>query len=60
MRVAVKEGELDKDKMCVYFFEKNENSNTKITPIPIDENGELELYPEGLLDEWGNLMERLI
>ena len=60
MRVAVKEGELDKNKMCVYYFEKNENSNTKITPIPIDENGELELYPEGLLDEWGNLMERLI
>ena len=60
MRVAVKEGDLDKDKMCVYYFEKNENSNTKITPIPIDENGELELYPEGLLDEWGNLMEKLI
>ena len=60
MRVAVKDGELEKDKICIFYSEKDDESNTRITTIPVDAKGELECYPDGVLDEWGNLMARLI
>lgn len=60
MRVAVKDDELKNDKMSIFYFEKDADANTCVTTIPIDAKGELEQYPDGLLDEWGNLMARLM
>jgi hypothetical protein len=33
---------------------------TRVTEIFIDRHGELSNYPDGLLDEWSNLLGRLI
>jgi predicted ATPase len=62
-RVAVKESLIDKDNVSVYYFDRKPDMSsheTKITHIKIDKFGELSNYPEGLLDEWNNLLMRLI
>lgn len=61
VRVAVKDNEIDHSNLGFYYFEKDRNVtlDTVVTPIRIDKNGELDKYPDGLLDEWGNLMGKL-
>lgn len=61
IRVSVKEKNIDADKVRLFYFDKNEATKleTEITPINVDKNGELDSYPTGLLDEWGNLMSQL-
>lgn len=39
------------EKMSVYFLMKNENENTKVEEIKIDEYGELTHWPEGFFDQ---------
>lgn len=60
VRVAVKEGAIAKDDVAVVYYNKDADQNTKTTQIDMDCNGNLDNYPEGLLDEWGALMARLI
>ncbi len=61
VRVAVKESLIDKDNVSVYYFDRKRSSHeTKITHIKIDQFGELSNYPDGLLDEWNNLLMRLL
>lgn len=61
IRVSVKEKNVDAEKVRLFYFDKNEATKleTEITPINVDKNGELDSYPTGLLDEWGNLMSQL-
>lgn len=60
IRVAVKEKKIEPSKAGLYYFEKDSDLNTTISSISIDSTGELDAYPAGLLDEWGDLMARLI
>ena len=52
--------------VIINFFERVAESSdelaaqySKVTPIRIESNGELECYPEGFLDEWPNQMGEL-
>ena len=60
VRVAVKEGRLSASDTVVSYFSRNEDQETTVEEIRMDRNGNLESFPEGLLDEWGLLLERLI
>ena len=63
MRVAVKEGIIQQNQLAVYYFSRDlraEEHKTEITEILVDRHGELNHYPEGLLDEWNNLLVKLI
>lgn len=62
IRVATKENEIDHKSVGLFYFDKSKDNSldTVITSICIDRKGELDQYPQGLLDEWGNLMEKLI
>lgn len=60
VRVAVKEKIIDKRDVSVVYYSKDENLNTVGQLIQIDDNGNLDNYPMGLLDEWGDLMSKLI
>jgi predicted ATPase len=63
VRVAVKEKCLDTNNISINYFSRETQSEThksKVTPILIDKYGELNHYPEGLLDEWNNLLIKLI
>lgn len=51
IRVAVKEKLVDKSKVNLMYFEKTTTEKeqfTKITPIKVDDNGELSDYPENM------------
>lgn len=60
VRVAVKENTIDKRDVSVVYFSKDSDMNTIGTNISIDDEGNLDSYPDGLLDEWGDLMSKLI
>jgi len=63
IRVAVKENEISKDNVVVFYFEKIVDSDeqySKITNIEIDSNGELSDYPTDMLDEWSNQLLKLV
>lgn len=60
VRVAIKEKKVSSEKSCLYYFEKDDDMDSMVIPISIDSKGELESYPVGLLDEWGDMMARLI
>lgn len=62
-RVAVKEDLISRDDLAIYYFSRNvhgEEHRSEITEIGVDRQGELSSYPEGLLDEWNNLLIKLI
>ena len=45
------------------YFEKTTTEKeqyTKITPIKVDKNGELDDYPKDFLDEWSNQLLKLL
>lgn len=60
IRVAVKENCISKDEVSTLYYSKDKKMNSIVTSIRMDSNGNLDNYPEGLLDEWGELMSRLI
>jgi len=63
VRVAVKEGGILPEGVAVYYFTRDLRTTeqmTRVTEIFIDRHGELSNYPDGLLDEWSNLLGRLI
>ena len=63
IRVAVKEGDISKDKVVGFYFERVVESSeqySKITNIEIDEHGELSEYPKNMLEEWSNQMLKLL
>jgi predicted ATPase len=63
IRVAVKEAELERDRVKIFYFEKvyePDEQYSKVTDIEIDKNGELSEYPVNMLDEWNNQLLKLI
>lgn len=60
IRVAVKNGVVQNEKVSVVYFEKDENQNSKANEITMDTNGTLSDFPNGLLDEWGIQMAMLL
>jgi predicted ATPase len=63
IRVAVKENDIDKEKVNILFFDKETTEfeqYSKITPIRIDKNGSLNFYPKNFLDEWTYQLSRLV
>ena len=62
-RVAVKEKLIPQEDLAIYYFSRDIHSKvhkTEVTQIGVDPFGELSHYPEGLLDEWNNLLVKLI
>jgi predicted ATPase len=63
LRVAIKENEIPKNEVGLFFFERKSQGHesfTTISEIQIDKNGELSNYPQNFLDEWNNQLFKLI
>lgn len=63
VRVAVKEGLIDRSQAILFYFEKTMTASeqfSKITDIEIDSRGELSAYPENMMDEWSNQLIKLV
>lgn len=62
IRVAVKEGDIDKNKVAIFYYDKvvkPSEQYSEVINISIDKNGTLSDYPENLLDEWSNQLSKL-
>jgi predicted ATPase len=63
IRVAVKEKKVAKENVNILYFDKETTDSeqySNVTPIEVDENGELSDYPKDFLDEWNNQLLKLI
>lgn len=62
IRLAVKKKKISADKTGIFFFHKDENDNYrhKVISPSIDENGRIDTWPEGFLDEWDNALLELL
>ncbi len=63
IRVAVKQTQISKDLVNILYFDKITNekeSYTNIHTLTVDKNGTLSDEPEGMLDEWGNQLLKLL
>ncbi|HPM11914.1 MAG TPA: DUF3696 domain-containing protein [Bacteroidales bacterium] len=63
IRVGVKERKINKDKVILFYFEKEYTDieqYSNITNIEVDSKGELSEYPKNLLDEWSNQLLKLL
>jgi predicted ATPase len=61
IRVAMKEKIISPEHSKVYYFRKNDNElETIVDTINIDENGNIDKYPKGFFDEWDNNLEKLL
>jgi predicted ATPase len=63
IRVAVKKGNIDCNKVNILFFGKEiteAEQYTTITPIRVDACGSLDTYPKDFMDEWSNQLSELI
>ncbi|MBN1338823.1 MAG: DUF3696 domain-containing protein [Bacteroidales bacterium] len=63
VRVAVKEGLIDKQDVSIYFFDKvttETEQYTEVAKIKIDKRGELSDYPKNFLDTWSHQLLKLI
>ena len=63
IRVAVKENEIEEDKVVLFYFERiieDDEQYSKVTNIEIDKNGELSAYPKDMMDEWSNQLFKLL
>lgn len=63
MRVAVKEEDLAKEKIKLFYFKKiveEQEQYSEITDIELDKNGTLSDYPKNLLSEWTTQLGKLI
>ncbi|MBL7786574.1 MAG: DUF3696 domain-containing protein [Chitinophagales bacterium] len=62
IRVAVRQQEVEPEKIAIFFHEQNNppSSNTQISPIHVDINGQLSYEPANFLDEWQTQLYQLI
>lgn len=62
IRLAVKKKKLSADETGIFFFYKDEKDNYrhKVTLPSIDENGRIDTWPQGFLDEWDNALLELL
>lgn len=63
IRVGVKESPVLKDKTALFYFKKKLEEReqfSEVIDIELDKNGTLSKEPEGLLDEWGIQLLKLL
>lgn len=59
-RIAVKKQEIEFRNVGIVHIGRCEDNQPTIMPIDMDENGNLTLYPDDFMEEWGNQMMQLL
>lgn len=61
VRVAVKQGAIEADKVALHYFERNINSGESEVESPrILPDGQLDRWPEGFFDQWDRSLDALL
>lgn len=63
IRVAVKKLQLDPAIVGLFYFDRDINAESHETIVHrprVDQNGKIDKWPDGFLDEWDNMLDELI
>lgn len=63
IRIAVKEGLIDNEKVALHFINRLDPlsiSTTDILSPVINKSGKLDKWPDGFFDEWDNALDQLV
>lgn len=62
IRLAVKGKKIQPDNTNIFYFYKDQKDNYthKVISPTIDQDGKIDIYPEGFLDEWDNALLGLL
>ncbi len=59
IRVATKNRDISADKIAIHYFAREEGHRAYYS-IPIDDEGNIERWPEGFFDEYENMLTKLL
>jgi predicted ATPase len=65
IRVATKNNKIEADKVKIYYFDRSDESYkqyhaTKAYQLKLDQNGNIDKWPDGFFDEWDNMLDELM
>ena len=60
VRVAVNNGIIEPQDVCIQFFERPKYLSSVVVTPTIDKNGRLDNWPEGFFDEWDKCLDALL
>ncbi len=63
IRLAVHDGRIAPERICLHFFERqeqDEQTRSAVISPQIDRNGRIDHWPEGFFDEWDKSLETLL
>ena len=62
IRIAVRQGILAPEQLCLYYLERNpqiDQISSQVISPHVDKNGRIDQWPEGFFDEWEKSLEQL-
>jgi predicted ATPase len=63
IRIAVHSGKIEPDKVRLHFFQRSDDQDqprTQVITPRMDQDGRIDVYPEGFFDEWDKSLEALL
>ncbi len=62
IRLAAKKRKADCEDICIFFFDKDEEDGYRhrAERLPMDQEGNIEIWPRGFLDEWDKALLELL
>ena len=63
IRVAIRQGILTPEQLCLYYLERNPQSDqmsSQVISPHVDKNGRINQWPDGFFDEWEKSLEQLL
>jgi predicted ATPase len=63
VRIAVREGILDPEKLRIYFLGRQHQAGrlcSRVTSPQVDRDGRIDRWPDGFFDEWDKSLEKLL
>ena len=63
IRIAVRQGILAPEQLCLYYLERNpqiDQISSQVISPHVDKNGRIDQWPDGFFDEWEKSLDRLL
>ena len=63
IRIAVRQGILLPEQLCLYYLERNpqiDQISSQVISPHVDKNGRIDQWPDGFFDEWEKSLEQLL
>ena len=60
VRIAAKDGVIDRNRLRLHFFVRESAGNMKVESPVVEANGRLSRWPHGFFDQWDRDLDRLV